>query len=263
MKALGNYHGASYAYIQELGGPKVFTKRFPETQEKMMKRWGVGYSINEMMIDSTLVKLASLLKDSPLPGSAFAYEGLIKYTKCGFSTMCDVVEGKHLLRVLNHGDCWGNNILFQGHTAKDAAASPIKFVDFQMTRVGSPNLDISYYLYNSVVPEIRRTEVVNLLGLYFDEFKESVLNLNGRVDFSLEDFIEDYGRMSKLGFLYGVYIAAASPLMGKVDLDSSENWIEDFVNAIANHMEKYPSERDIVLVEVIGMVHDFSKLGRL
>jgi len=51
--------------------------------------------------------------------------------------------------------------------------------------------------------------------------------------------------------------------MGKVDLDNSANWIEDFVAAIAENMEKCPSERDTVLVEVIGMVHDFAQLGRL
>jgi hypothetical protein len=79
----------------------------------------------------------------------------------------------------------------------------------------------------------------------------------------LQDLIEDYGRISKLGFLYGVYIAAASPLMGKVELDNSQNWIEDFVNAIADHMENYPKERDCVLAEVISMVHDFSTFGSL
>jgi len=55
-----------------------------------------------------------------------------------------------------------------------------------MTRVGSPNLDISYYLYNSVVPELRRTDVVKLLETYFDEFKNRVVNLGGSLDFDLK-----------------------------------------------------------------------------
>jgi hypothetical protein len=71
LETLGKFHGASYALIQEVGGPTQFLEKFPETQEKMFKRWGVGYKINEMMIDSTLVKLTSFLKVRPKPPTQY------------------------------------------------------------------------------------------------------------------------------------------------------------------------------------------------
>ncbi len=66
-----------------------------------------------------------------------------------------------------------------------------------------------------------------------------------------------------MGFIFGVYIAAASPLIGKVDLENSKNWIEDFVNAISEWLDNNPTERDGVLQEVIAMTQDFIQHGDL
>lgn len=66
-----------------------------------------------------------------------------------------------------------------------------------------------------------------------------------------------------MGFIFGVYIAAASPLIGKVNLENSKNWIEDFVSAISNWLESNPRKRDGVLQEVIAMTQDFVQLGDL
>jgi hypothetical protein len=68
---------------------------------------------------------------STLTGSDSAYQVLSKYTNCGFSTMCEVVEGTHLLRVLNHGDCWGNNIMFH-QKAVQSSETDIKLLDYQV-----------------------------------------------------------------------------------------------------------------------------------
>lgn len=81
--------------------------------------------------------------------------------------------------------------------------------------------------------------------------------------FYAQDLLDDYGRVSKMGFIFGVYIAAASPLIGKVDLENSENWIEDFVNAISEWLDNNPRERHVVLQEVIAMTQDFIQHGDL
>lgn len=78
-----------------------------------------------------------------------------------------------------------------------------------------------------------------------------------------QDLLNDYGKVAKLGFIFGVYIAAASPLIGKVDLENSKNWIEDFVSAISEWLDNNPKERDTVLQEVIAMTQDFVHLGAL
>ncbi|ODM92790.1 putative oxidoreductase dhs-27 [Orchesella cincta] len=257
---LARFHSASYALIQNIG-LEVFKKRFPHTRERMMNRDGIGANINTLMIDSILTKLCCLLKNSNIKGSSSAYKRLEKYTSKAFSSMCDVVEETHLLYVLNHGDLWNNNILF--YQDSNSNLTHLKFVDLQMNRVGSPNMDVGYYFYNSLKPQVRRKHITSLLRLYYEEFKLRAKELKATVDFTFQEFLQDYGRISKLGFIFGVYIAAASPLIGKVDLENSKNWIEDFVSAISQWLDNNPRERDGVLQEIIAMTQDFLLLGDL
>lgn len=44
-------------------------------------------------------------------------------------------------------------------------------IDFQVTRYGSPCLDLIYYFYTSVKPSVRRVRLVDLLKIYLDVFK--------------------------------------------------------------------------------------------
>lgn len=77
------------------------------------------------------------------------------------------------LLVLNHGDCHNNNMLFK----KDPATGQVNehvFVDLQITRFGSPNLDISYFMYTSVKPKIRRAHFEELMRHYYDTFEATV-----------------------------------------------------------------------------------------
>jgi len=62
----------------------------------------------------------------------------------------------------------------------------VHFFVFQMMRVGSPNLDISYYLYNSVQKDVREKEWRNLLKIYYDEFSRCIQLMQGKMDFSFE-----------------------------------------------------------------------------
>jgi len=48
-------------------------------------------------------------------------------------------------------------------------------------------------------------------------------------------------------------VAAASPVMGKVNLDESEDWIKDFVAAICEYLDKHPEDKHSVLTNIISM----------
>lgn len=58
---LAKFHSVSYALIQDIG-VEAFKAKFPHTRERMMKRQGVSWTINTLMIDSILSKLCCLLK---------------------------------------------------------------------------------------------------------------------------------------------------------------------------------------------------------
>ncbi|XP_066909472.1 uncharacterized protein [Halyomorpha halys] len=67
-------------------------------------------------------------------------------------------------KCLNHGDCWNNNILFQ----HDWEGRPIalRFVDFQIPHYNSPCVDVTYFMYTSIKPHVRRQNYTSLVEFY-------------------------------------------------------------------------------------------------
>lgn len=55
--------------------------------------------------------------------------------------------------VLNHGDLWANNIMFQYNG--DGSLNETYFIDLQMSRYGSPAQDLIYFLLSSTSLDIK------------------------------------------------------------------------------------------------------------
>ncbi|XP_014275100.1 uncharacterized protein [Halyomorpha halys] len=68
--------------------------------------------------------------------------------------------------VLNHGDCWSNNIMFKYDFQKRPIA--VKFLDYQLPNYNTPCVDITNLMYLSVRPAIRRANYQLLLKTYHD-----------------------------------------------------------------------------------------------
>ncbi|XP_058804534.1 uncharacterized protein LOC131671813 [Phymastichus coffea] len=66
---------------------------------------------------------------------------------------------------ISHGDFWVNNMLFQ---QENGQVKDIKFVDFQMTRVSSPTIDLPYFLCTSVEIDVMENYFDELLDIYYD-----------------------------------------------------------------------------------------------
>ncbi|KAF5272236.1 hypothetical protein FQA39_LY01318 [Lamprigera yunnana] len=79
--------------------------------------------------------------------------------------------------VIGHGDCWINNFLFKYENAR-LEPKGVCFLDWQFSRLGSPVLDISYFLFCCTDKEIRRKydnlikEYYNSLSSFLREFGE-------------------------------------------------------------------------------------------
>lgn len=73
------------------------------------------------------------------------------------------------LAVLNHGDFWVNNILFQ----YDQDDKPIDcvFVDMQMNMYTSPGRDLNYFFNTSLPMDILVNQREHLIEVYYDSFK--------------------------------------------------------------------------------------------
>lgn len=79
------------------------------------------------------------------------------------SQFIDVAEPMRCgLQVLNHGDLWLNNMMFNFN--QDNSLDDVSMIDFQGSFWGSPATDVLYFLISSVADDIKVE--------YFDEFVE-------------------------------------------------------------------------------------------
>lgn len=78
--------------------------------------------------------------------------------------------------VLNHGDCWSNNVMF-----KHDAFGKVKetyLVDYQIPRYGTPAQDLYYFLLSSTKYELKIKHFDYFIKYYYNELSEHLKLLN-------------------------------------------------------------------------------------
>ncbi|XP_037817373.1 uncharacterized protein LOC119607501 [Lucilia sericata] len=78
--------------------------------------------------------------------------------------------------VLNHGDCWSNNVMFQ-HDAFGKIKETY-LIDFQMPKYGSPAQDLYYFLLSSAKYEIKIKQFDYFIKYYHEQLVEHLKMLN-------------------------------------------------------------------------------------
>ncbi|CAH1392393.1 unnamed protein product, partial [Nezara viridula] len=73
---------------------------------------------------------------------------------------------------LNHGDCWNNNMMFKNNW--EGRPIEMRFVDFQMPHYSSPCIDVTYFLYTSIKPNVRHQNLQSLIQLYHESLTSSL-----------------------------------------------------------------------------------------
>ncbi|XP_046672151.1 uncharacterized protein LOC124362040 [Homalodisca vitripennis] len=79
------------------------------------------------------------------------------------------------LNVLNHGDVWINNLLFKKLNSGEVV--DVKFIDFQVSRWGSPVQDLLFFLWTSANEEVREYRQKELFTLYRHTLNSSLEQL--------------------------------------------------------------------------------------
>ncbi|XP_018566827.1 uncharacterized protein LOC108907571 [Anoplophora glabripennis] len=80
-----------------------------------------------------------------------------------------LVNGKYA--AINHGDCWSNNMMFKYDSS--GKLIDVRFLDFQLARLGSPVCDLSYCLYSGGTKETF-DDLDHLLQIYHDSLSENI-----------------------------------------------------------------------------------------
>lgn len=83
--------------------------------------------------------------------------------------MDENVLGAH--SVLIHGDCWNNNMMYKTNVVNSQS---VCLVDWQLSRISSPAVDLSYFLFSSTEKKFRDQHLDELIRLYYDRFAEII-----------------------------------------------------------------------------------------
>jgi hypothetical protein len=108
-----------------------------------------------------------------------------------------------------HGDYRLDNLLF----GTEAGGAPVAAVDWQTLSIAPPVRDVSYFLGNSLLPEVRREHERELVGTYHEALKTHRVR-----DYPLDACFEDYRR----GHFQGPLITVLGA-MGVVQTDRGDD----------------------------------------
>uniref|UniRef100_T1GKX6 CHK kinase-like domain-containing protein n=1 Tax=Megaselia scalaris TaxID=36166 RepID=T1GKX6_MEGSC len=241
LKLLAEFHAASAVYF-ELNGPYpdiITIGIFREDLLPMFVEFNLG-------IQSILKPLMSTLKDYE-NGKYYADKLFRKdyetYYKEGHKHVSQINSGS--FNVLNHGDIWSNNIMFSYNDQNELQDTC--FVDFQMSKYGSPFYDLYYFLLSSVALDIKLEKFDYFIKFYHDNLIESL---------RLLEYPKTYPTLQNLHemLLQNGFAAVMTTvgLMGTVLLDPTEqesmgNFFSDEEGAIAFRKMIYTNPKYIIV----------------
>ncbi|PNF32904.1 hypothetical protein B7P43_G01844 [Cryptotermes secundus] len=142
------------------------------------------------------------------------------------------------LNVLNHGDCWTNNMMFH-YCPKTGEVDDVRLIDFQLVRFSSPVLDLQYFLCTSTNDEIRFGQRDRLLREYHAELRDTLEDLKlDPQQYTLQQLNEDFEENEIFGLLM-VCTYLSAMLATSIDVPDFSELKEDFMLDDGTHpMEK-------------------------
>ncbi|XP_013107734.2 uncharacterized protein LOC106087289 [Stomoxys calcitrans] len=232
LKKLAQYHAAS-AYLFEKEGrydivfeKSTYQREIKAEREPMFKKFYdiylnclSGYNGCEEYKDS--VKL---------------------FLDNGYDSMVDTFAVDfNKFNVLNHGDCWVNNIMFQYNEKGDITNT--YFVDYQMGQYGSPAQDLYYFLLTSAKLELKLDHFDYFIRFYHEHLEANLKLLNyPKAIPTLKELHMEL--LQKGGFaVYAVTGALGAILLEPSDNANLDNMLKEGEDGNAFKKNMYSSQR--------------------
>ncbi|XP_050305832.1 uncharacterized protein LOC126742977 isoform X2 [Anthonomus grandis grandis] len=135
-----------------------------------------------------------------------------------YSLINEDKDEKHA--VLIHGDCWNSNFMFQYKDEDHSQPTKIQLLDFQVSSLRSPIIDVSQFIYTTASAE----ELKNIkahLTYYYNELSKYIeaLGSDPQELFTPKDFQEQWHKYSA----HGVLIGLIAPIFIHLNSVSLEN----------------------------------------
>lgn len=199
MAALGHLHAISFA--MKARKPELFEK-----YTKLSDYFSEGFkepTLKGFMEHSIQQAIDSLdVNDTKMRARA---SKLIGYLSDGVFDCMDI-ENVEPFAVVNHGDCWTNNYLFQ--YTKSGVPKNIVLIDWQISRYCSPVVDLVYFIFICTDHKMRVKHYDELLSIYHHSLKELLDHLGGDTvtQFPFTALLRHLKKYGKFGVLVATFV---------------------------------------------------------
>ncbi|XP_055854520.1 uncharacterized protein LOC129918170 [Episyrphus balteatus] len=166
LKKLAEFHAASAVYNERFGPFSDILRNTLNTEDKrdMFKQFGAG--LDKAFIE-IIPEWGECEKYIPIwPDADKLFDWFLK------ATVADPTE----FNVLNHGDCWSNNIMFQHD--QNGQVTETYFIDYQITQWGTPAEDIYFLITVSAQFDLKIKEFDRFLKIYQEHLAKTLKLLN-------------------------------------------------------------------------------------
>ncbi|XP_042858440.1 uncharacterized protein LOC122244565 isoform X2 [Penaeus japonicus] len=238
LQEIGRLHAASLLLEADLPDKNILHTYdlydFFMSSESTKKMFGA-------MVVGQLDATARILEKFPKYERVCQWLEKIKHTSMDtFLEMLDPANYKPPFFVLNHGDCWNNNLLFR----YDESGSPVQvmLVDLQVVRKVSPALDLNYFFYSSFNGPERRQNLEEFFKVYHDAFSYVMITGGFEQPFTLDQLRDEFRNKMLFGCISGMMLI---PIVLSEDED-----VPDFDVKSDAEMEEYVQERHKVLLKM-------------
>lgn len=227
MKEYGKFHGLFYA-LKELR-PEESQKLYEAMPENFFSKMDFDSPAASKSVDSSNEKVMKAL----LPEDVKARERFEEYTKDTMKKIIKTLEptaaGKYA--VINHGDSWVNNMLFlydKTGSVQSQPPSQVCLLDFQLSRIASPALDLSYFIFTCTDKKLREKHFDDMLKLYHNAMRDLLKGFSLDVD----DFLTlpELHQQMRLFSLFGIHMTIGVTHL----MLSDQEEIPDFQNMKIN-----------------------------
>ncbi|KAH8359884.1 hypothetical protein KR093_009300, partial [Drosophila rubida] len=208
LKKLAQWHAASAVRVATIGPypPRLLEGLFGEDSKIMMSKMTDGMA-------KYVQKSASTLE-----GHEAYYDDLKKMEGHIFENVMDVgTIDPNEFNVLNHGDCWLSNIMFQYDQTTDKLLDSY-LVDYQMCKYGNVAMDLLYLLISSPKLELKLNKFDYFVKHYYDQLIRHLKLLNYTQ--KLPTLVDIHTQLLK----YGIWgYATASGVMTGANLEPTDS----------------------------------------
>lgn len=247
LKELGRFHGLSIAVKNQ--NPQKFADLKSSVKETVFTSLATG-NFNSILTKGWKAALGIARK-------TFAKEDL-QIIEAFFGNVWDKMgtlatpEEPHA--VILHGDAFINNILFHYPSGQtEDIPDKLCLIDYQMSRYGSPALDLSFFLIRYCV-ECSEQNYRHLLTVYHDSLREFVRELGSNADelFPLSALEEDMQKYSAFGMAMALICIPGTldEANGAVNEDGSKD-ASDVIRDVGESFENMSERCERKVAEVL------------